>query len=74
MAEITFEIIKEIGIISEGSKGWNKELNVISWNGGAPKFDIREWGPNHERAGKGATLTKEEAAALCGLLEKELNG
>ena len=29
-------------ILSENTKGWRKELNLISWNDAAPKFDIRE--------------------------------
>ena len=42
MADIKFVIIEEIGILSEGTKGWKKELNKISWNGAAPKYDINE--------------------------------
>ena len=32
MADIKFEIKEEIGVIAESSKGWTKELNLISWN------------------------------------------
>ena len=59
-----FEIINELGAISEGSKGWRKELNRISWNGGEPKYDIRDWSPNHEKMGKGITLTEYELRQL----------
>ena len=48
MAEIKFEIVKNIGVLSESSKGWTKELNLISWNGREPKYDIRDWDPEHE--------------------------
>ena len=58
----------EIGVLSENSKGWRKELNKISWNGAAPKYDIRDWAPEHEKMGKGITLTEEEAARLKELL------
>lgn len=68
MAEFNYEIIEEIGIISESAKGWTKEINLISWNGATPKYDIREWSPDKEIAGKGITLTKEEAAILYKLL------
>ena len=68
MADFRYEIIEEIGILSESSKGWRKELNKISWNGAEPKFDIREWAPGHEKMGKGVTLTQEEAEKLKGLL------
>ena len=64
MAEIKYEIVKELAVLSEGSKGWSKELNLISWNDREPKYDIREWAPNHEKMGKGITLSKEEIQKL----------
>ena len=70
MADFKYEIIEEIGVLSENAKGWRKELNLISWNGGAPKYDIREWAPDHEKMGKGVTLTEEELTALKNLLNK----
>lgn len=72
MANITFDIIKEVGALSEAASGWRKELNLISWNGGEPKYDLRDWAPDHEKMGKGLTMTEEEAKALLTLLEKEL--
>lgn len=30
MAEIKFEVVEHIGMLSESSKGWTKELNLIS--------------------------------------------
>ncbi|WOO38598.1 YdbC family protein [Anaerocolumna sp. AGMB13020] len=68
MADIKYEIIEEIGVLSENAKGWRKELNLISWNDAAPKYDIREWAPGHEKMGKGVTLTKEEVDKLKELL------
>lgn len=68
MADFKYEIIEEIGILSENAKGWRKELNKISWNGGAPKYDVRDWAPNHEKMGKGVTLTTEELNTLKTLL------
>lgn len=64
MADIKYEIIKEIGVLSENAKGWRKEINLISWNGADPKYDIRDWAPEHEKMGKGTTLTKEEVEML----------
>ena len=73
MPEIKFEIIKNIGTLSESSKGWTKELNLISWNGREPKYDIRDWDPDHEKMGKGFTLAEEELMKLKELLgEMEL--
>lgn len=62
--DLRYDIVEEIGVLSENAKGWRKELNLISWNGATPKYDIREWAPEHEKMGKGVTLTKEELEAL----------
>ena len=69
MADIKYEIIKHIGNLSESSRGGTKELNIISWNGGVPKLDIRDWAPEHEKMGKGITLTEEEAEKLAVFLQ-----
>lgn len=68
MADLKFEITKTIGVLSEGAKGWRKEINLVSWNERKPKVDIRDWGPNHEKIGKGVTLTAEELRTLKELL------
>lgn len=68
MAEIKYEITKELGAIGEGTKGWTKEVNLISWNSRKAKIDIRDWDENHEKMGKGITLSKEELKALKSLL------
>lgn len=68
MADIKFEIVETIGVLSESAKGWKKELNLISWNGREPKYDIRDWSENHEKMGKGVTLSKEEVASLKSLI------
>ena len=68
MADIKYDISEALGVISESAKGWTKELNLISWNGGTPKFDIRDWSPEHEKMGKGITLSKSEAEKLYELL------
>lgn len=60
MAEIKYEIVQEICVLSESARGWTKELNLVSWNDREPKFDIREWAPEHSRMGEGVTLSKEE--------------
>lgn len=68
--EIKYEIAKAIGVIAEGGRGgWRKELNLVSWNGREAKLDIREWSPDHQKMGKGVTLTKEEGARLAELLK-----
>ncbi|MDU4016423.1 YdbC family protein [Enterococcus faecalis] len=62
--EFSYEILEEVAVLSENARGWRKELNLISWNGHPPKFDLREWAPDHEKMGKGITLTNEEFAEL----------
>ena len=59
-----FEITKSIAILSTEKNGWTKELNLVSWNGRAPKYDLRSWSPDHQKMGKGVTLSEEEISAL----------
>lgn len=73
MPDIKYEIKEEIGVLSENAKGWRKELNLISWNDAAPKYDLRDWAPDHEKMGKGITLTAAEVKELKKLLEKNNN-
>ena len=73
MREIQYEIVKEIAVLSTGDSGYTKEINLISWNGKEPKYDIRKLSPNREKCGKGITLNADEAAALLKALQKELN-
>ena len=70
MADFQYDIVEELGVLSTSAKGWTKELNKVSWNGGTPKYDIRDWAPGHEKMGKGVTLSDEEFAALKELLNK----
>ncbi len=62
-------IQKQFGVLSTSKSGWNLELNFVSWGSYAPKYDIRSWDQNHEKMGKGITLTKDELVALKNLLD-----
>lgn len=68
MPEIKYEVIDKIGVVSEGTNGWNKELNLISWNDREPVYDLRTWSPDHEKMGKGVTISVGEAKVLRELL------
>jgi hypothetical protein len=68
MDDIDYEIVMQIGVLSQSASGWTKELNLISWNGRAPKYDIRDWAPGHQKMGRGVTLSREELLALRDLL------
>ncbi|MBV7271652.1 hypothetical protein JMF89_04005 [Clostridiaceae bacterium UIB06] len=70
MADIKYEIKETIGALSESSKGWKKELNLISWNDKEPKFDIRDWDPEYNKMGKGVTLTNDELKKLRDVLNE----
>ncbi len=74
MADIKYEIKEELGVLSESAKGWSKELNLISWNGGAPKYDLRDWAPDHEKMGKGITLNMDEVKELYRILGEVVEG
>jgi hypothetical protein len=69
MSDIKWEIVKELGVIGEGTKGWMKEVNLVSWNDRKPKFDIRDWNETHEKMGKGVTLSTEETKKLLEILQ-----
>jgi len=70
MADFKFEIKKTLGTISESAKGWNREVNLMTWNNKKVKVDIREWDEKHEQMGKGITLNKEELKKLKDILNE----
>jgi hypothetical protein len=70
MADITCEIVMQIGVLSQSRSGWLKELNLVSWNGNPPKYDIRDWSGDHSQMGRGVTLSREELLALRDLLNQ----
>ena len=70
--DLKYEIINELGIISEGTKGWKKAFTRVSWNQGEPKYDIRAWDADYEKAGKGVTLDEEELRMLKKLMDEEI--
>ena len=68
--DFSYEIVEHIAVLSTSKTGWRKELNLVSWNGRAPKYDSREGAPEHAKMGKGVTLSDEEYAKLKELLCK----
>lgn len=73
MAEFKFDIVEQLGVLSENAKGWRKELNYVSFNEREAKLDIREWNEDHSRMSKGITLTEEEGRILLELLKEEFD-
>jgi len=72
MKEIQSEIVKELAVLSRSESGYTKEINLVSWNGAEPKYDIRSWSPEREKCGKGITLTETEARNLLIALQAAL--
>lgn len=70
MAEFKFEIMEHYGQLSENASGWTKELTKVSWNEREPKYDIRDWGPEYDKMGKGLTFTEDELRQLRDVLNK----
>lgn len=71
MSSFKFEVVEQIGVLSENAKGWRKEFNLVSWNERDPKYDIREWSQDHSRMSKGITMTEDEAKVLYEILKDE---
>ena len=71
-SQFKFEIIQNIAVLSTEKSGWTQETTLVSYNGAPPKYDIRTWDPNHEKMGKGITLTKEELTQLESVLKELL--
>lgn len=71
--DFSYEITDELGIIGDTAE-WHKEVNVISWNGGEGKLDIRVWSPNSEKMSKGISLDDEEAHQLYEILKGRYDG
>lgn len=72
MSGFTYEIIKHIAVLSVSGKAWQKELNLVKWGSNKPKYDIRDWGKNHEKMSKGISLTREELDKAVKLLQQHL--
>jgi len=67
--EVTFEITEHIGVVASYPTGWSKELNMVAWNGGPAKYDLRDWDGTHEHMSRGITMHGDEAKQLLNLLK-----
>jgi len=72
--EVSFDIVERIGVITKNSTGWCKELNLVSWNGATPKYDIRDWNPDHSHMSRGVTLHEREMRVLFDLIKDRRSG
>lgn len=67
--DFRFSIVRHFGVLSTSPTGWTKELNMVEWNGKAAKYDLRDWRPDHEKMGRGITLSKNEMKELADLID-----
>lgn len=73
MKDIRYDILEHLGTLGEPVKGWAREVNMISWNDGPAKIDIRSWSEDRQKMSKGITLTQEEARELAELILQKCN-
>ena len=74
MEKVKHEIKESFGVLSSTPSEWRKEFNLVSWNGAEPKYDLRQWSPDHSAMSKGVSLSREEAEALYHLLDGLFGG
>lgn len=72
MADCNYKILEEVGVISGEQGKWTKELNVVSWYGKEASLELRNWGPDKNKAGTGITLTKKDLIKLVELAKDYL--
>jgi hypothetical protein len=61
----SYEVTQQLAVLSQNG-AISKELNLISYNGEAPKYDLRTWRRTPEKVTlmKGLTLSDEEMELL----------
>ena len=65
---VTFEIMDHIGSLSTSASGWQREVNIVAWNGKQARLDIRDWNPEHTKMSRGIGLNGIEVENLTALL------
>lgn len=70
MAEFKYEITERIAVLSQAPNGWERQLNMVSWNEREPKYDIRDWSPDGSKMSKGISLSHDEMAVLKDILNE----
>lgn len=73
--DFKYEVIEECGSFQPRSNGDVLKLRYISWNGMAPKYDLRVWytdddGNEHCRKGKGVGISGVELEELYNFIGK----
>ena len=63
-ASTTFKIEEQIAILRVADTGWTRELGKVVWYNKPMTIDVRWWSPDKKKAGKGISLTEDEAKQL----------
>ena len=61
---ISYKVIANVGTLAKYPTGWSKEVNIVSWNEGPAKLDVRDWSPEHDKMSRGITLNADEVQRL----------
>lgn len=64
MPEFKYDLHSEVSVLSETDRGISTEVNIISFNEGKRKLDIRKWDKKNDKMLKGIALSKAEALLL----------
>lgn len=67
--EFEYSVLSDLGVIEEGTNGYNTEAKIISWNGGTPKLDIRKWNDETGKMGKGISISLDSVETLIDILK-----
>lgn len=70
MANIKYEVRRELGVLTDNNTTWQKLVRLVSWNQAQPKIDVRVWNTETGLPAKGIALSDEEARLLYQILEK----
>lgn len=62
------KIIRHGRILERVNGGWTVEINLVSWYGKDPKWEIRSWNEDHTKCGKGVTLSEDALRELTNFL------
>lgn len=68
MADLSFENIRNIGVVSS-TKNSSLELRLVKWNS-VVKYDLRRWGENGTKPYKGVTFSETELLTLIPILKE----
>lgn len=62
--DFSVQVLQHLGVLGYGTKGWSKQVNIVSWNGEQATLDIRSWSYDQTHQGKGISLKRDEAIRL----------